>query len=151
MKKKMEQFLFNAFGFPVLLHDVLIGETESGEPYLDINMKILEEAVAKTLIASSHSLSGVKLKFLRNLLNLSLRELGQEIDVPHTSLKLWEDGIDKNTGLEMNQEKRLKYLVLLYIQTREQKEFSKSIFESKPQSFIQEGPLEIASMYKYGA
>jgi DNA-binding transcriptional regulator YiaG len=114
-------------------------------------MKILEEAVAKTLIASSHSLSGVMLKFLRNFLNLSLRELGQEIDVPHTSLKLWEDGIDKKIGLEMNQEKRLKYLVLLYIQTREQKEFSKTIFESKPQSFLKEGPLEIASMYKYGA
>ena len=151
MKKKMEQFIFNAFGFPVLLHDVPIGETESGEEYLDINMKILEEAVAKSLITSSMPLTGVMLKFLRTFLNLSLRELGREMDVPHTSLKLWEDGIDKKTGLEMNQEKRLKYLILLHIQSKEQKEFSKLIFESTPQSFIHEGPLEIISVYKYGA
>lgn len=151
MKRKMEQFIFNAFGFPVLLHDVPIGETESGEEFLDINMKILEEAVAKTLITSSISLTGVMLKFLRKFLNLSLRELGHEMGVPHTSLKLWEDGVDKKTGLEMNQEKRLKYLVLLQIQTIEQKEFSKRIFESTPQSYIQEGPLEIISVYKYGA
>ncbi len=151
MKRKMEKFVFNAFGFPVLLHDVPIGQTESGEDYLDINMKILEEVVAKTLITSSIPLTGVMLKFLRNFLNLSLRELSQEMDVPHTSLKLWEDGIDKITGLELNQEKRLKYLTLLHIQTKEQKEFSKRIFESRPQSYTEEGPLEIISVYKYGA
>ena len=151
MKRKMERFIFNAFGFPILLHDVPIGETESGEEYLDINMKILEEAVAKTLITSSVPLTGVMLKFLRNFLNLSLRELSNEMDVPHTSLKLWEDGVDKKIGLEENREKRLKYLILLHIQTMEQKEFSKIIFESAHQQHLQDGPLEIISVYKYGA
>ena len=151
MKRKMERFIFNAFGFPILLHDVPIGETESGEEYLDINMKILEEAVAKTLITSSVPLNGVMLKFLRNFLNLSLRELSNEIDVPHTSLKLWEDGVDKKTGLEENREKRLKYLILLHIQTKEQKEFSKRIFESAHLPYLEEGPLEIIGVYKYGA
>jgi hypothetical protein len=78
MKRKMEQFIFNAFGFPVLLHDLPIGETESGEDYLDINLKILEEAVAKALTTSSIPLTGVMLKFLRSFLNLSLRKLSQE-------------------------------------------------------------------------
>ncbi len=151
MKRKMEKFVFNAFGFPVLLHDVPIGETEGGEEFLDINMKILEEAVVKTLIKSSIVLTGAMLKFLRTFLKLSLRDLGNEIDVPHTSLKLWENNFDKKSGLELNQEKMLKHLVLLHLQTIEQKEFSKCIFDISSHPNLENGPLEIMSMYKYGA
>lgn len=43
MKRKMEQFIFNAFGFPVLLHDVPIGETESGEDYLNLSLRELSQ------------------------------------------------------------------------------------------------------------
>lgn len=151
MKKKMERFIFEAFGFPVLLHDVPISETEGGEEFLDINMKILEEAVAKTLIKSTQKLTGAKLKFLRHFLNLSLRNLGNELDVPHTSLKLWEDCSEKETGLELNQENRLKYLVLMHLQTIEQREFSKKIFGTPVQHTLHDGPLEIISTFKYGA
>jgi DNA-binding transcriptional regulator YiaG len=151
MKKRINEFIFEAFGFPVLLRDVPVGEADSGEEFLDINMKVLEEVVAKSLITSSITLTGVTLKFLRGFLGLSLRDLGSEIEVPHTSLKLWEDNQDKKTGLDENQEKRLKYLVLLKVHTNEQKEFSKCLFDSKASRQNQEGPLQILSVYKYGA
>lgn len=147
----MERFVFEAFGFPVLLHDVPVSKTSGGEEFLDINMKILEESVAKTLIKSNQTITGVKLKFLRNFLKLSLRSLGSELDVPHTSLKLWEDAPGKETGLELNKKNRLKYLVLMHLQGIEQKEFSREIFDTVIPNSVNEGPLVIVGTYKYGA
>lgn len=149
MEKTLKEYIFTAFGFPVLLHNVVIKETECGEEYLDINMKALEFVVAKTLIKSSVPFNGAKLKFLRKFLKMSLRDLGQELGVPHTSLKLWEDNSKDKTGLGPSQEKQLKYLVLIHIQVLEQKELSKAFFEDAKEAGPLNAPLEVE--YKYGA
>jgi len=149
MKKTLKEYIFTAFGFPVLLNDVVIKETESGEEYPDINMKLLEFVLAKTLIKSSVSFNGAKLKFLRKFLKLSLRDLGQELGVPHTSLKLWEENSKDKAGLTSSQEKQLKYLILIHIQALEQKELSKAFFEDSKDVGPLNAPLEVE--YKYGA
>ncbi|MBI2522540.1 MAG: hypothetical protein HYV97_19120 [Bdellovibrio sp.] len=149
MGKMLKKYTFAGLGFPVLLHDVAVKETEDGEEYPDINMKELEQAVAKALIKGQVPLNGAKLKFLRKLLKLSLRELGQELGVPHTNIKLWEDNAKDKTGLEAAQEKQLKYLVLIHIQVLEQKELSKTFFADIQDSSAINAPIEIE--YKYGA
>ncbi len=149
MDKKLKEFTFTAFGFPVLLHDVVVKKTECGEEYPDINMKELELTVAKALIKNSTPLNGAKLMFLRKFLKLSLRDLGQELGVPHSNIKLWEDSGKDKTGLATTGEKLLKYLVLIHIQVIEQKELSKGFFSDVEESTSINAPLEIE--FKYGA
>lgn len=149
MEKTLKEYTLTFFGFPVLLSDVVIKETEGGEKYPDINMKALEFVVAKALIKSSIPFNGAKLKFLRKFLKLSLRDLGQELGTPHTSLKLWEDNSKDKTGLTSSQEKKLKYLILIHIQVLEQKELSKVFFEDSKDVGPLNAPLEVE--YKYGA
>lgn len=149
MDKKLKEYTFTAFGFPVLLHDVVIKETDCGEEYPDINMKELELAVVRALIKNPIPLNGAKLKFLRKFLKLSLRDLGLELSIPHSNIKLWEDNSKDKTGLEVTQEKQLKYLVLIHIQVLEQKELSKGFFSEIQDSSSVNSPLEVE--YKYGA
>ena len=149
MEKTLKEYTFTAFGFPILLHDVIVKETEGGEEYLDIDLNALEKLVAKTLIRSPVPLNGAKLKFLRKFLKLSLRDMGKELNVPHTSIKHWEDHFNEKTGLETSQEKQLKYLVLIHIQVLEQKELSKAFFEEIQDTDSLNEPLDVE--YKYGA
>ena len=149
MSNILKEYTFTAFGFPVLLHDVVIKETECGEEYPDINIKELEVVVVKSLIKSSIPLSGAKLKFLRTFLKLSLRDLGQELGIPHSNIKLWEDNSGDKTGLGVVQEKQLKYLVLIHIQVLEQKELSRAFFEDIQDSSLINAPVEI-EYKKYG-
>ena len=149
MKKTLKEYTFTSFGFPVLLNDINIKETECGEEYPDINIKTLELVVVRALIKSSVPFTGAKLKFLRKFLKLSLRDLGYEIGAPHTSLKLWEDDSKEKTGLSSSQEKKLKYLILIHIQVLEQKELSKIFFEDAKDVGSLNAPLEVE--YKYGA
>lgn len=149
MSKKLKKYTFTGFGFPVLLHDVAVKETEGGEEYPDLNVNALEQAVAKTLVRVPTFLTGAKLKFLRKFLKMSLRDLAQELNVPHTNIKLWEDNAKEKTGLEMAQEKQLKYIVLLHIHVLEQKELSKTFFTEQLMSASEDEPLEVE--YKFGA
>ncbi len=150
MSKILKEYVFTSFGFPVLLHNIEVQETECGDEYPNINLKVLEKNTAKALIRGSVTLTGVKLKFLRKFLKMSLRELGRELNIPHSNIKLWEDNAKDKTGLEISQEKQLKYLVLLHIQMVEQKELSKSIFEESIEVVVDsDTPLEIDE-YKYG-
>jgi DNA-binding transcriptional regulator YiaG len=149
MTKTLKKYIFTAFGFPVLLHNVVIKESKSGDEYADINIKDLEKFVVKALIKSSIALTGAKLKFIRKFLKLSLRDLGHELEIPHTNIKLWEDNINDKTGLNPTQEARLKYLVFLYIHTLEQKELSKTLFSMDLEFDVNNGPLEIKDL-KFG-
>jgi len=148
MSKTLKEYTFTAFGFPILLFDVAVKESDIGEEYPDINMKELELAVARALVKLPIPLNGAKLKFLRKFLKLSLRDLGQELGVPHTNIKLWEDNSKEKTGLEVAQERQLKYLVLIHIQSIEQKELSKGFFAETLDISSINTPLEIE--YKYG-
>jgi DNA-binding transcriptional regulator YiaG len=143
MKKILEKYIFNGFGFPVVLRDVKLKETPDGEPYPDLNMNWLEEMTAKALIKESAPLSGAKLRFLRKFLDKSLRDLAQELAVPHTSIKHWEDRPKEKTGLSPAHEKQIKYLTFLDIQAREQRQLSKLIFADEPTAYDVNKPLEI--------
>ncbi|MBL6988724.1 MAG: hypothetical protein ISR65_03065 [Bacteriovoracaceae bacterium] len=148
MSKRLEEYIFTTFGFPVMLRDVEIKETESGEDYIDIDMKALEHIVIKVLLKSKTALSGAKLAFLRKFLNIPTKELGTQMGIATIDLKRWESCTREPTGLTTVQENRLKYFVLLHLQVMEQKELSKQLFSEKYEQIDNNAPLEIDE-YKY--
>jgi DNA-binding transcriptional regulator YiaG len=130
MKKTIKQYTFNGFGFPIELRNVGIKKTDLGEEYLDLDLKQLELDIVKKIIKSNRRLSGAMLKFLRVFSQLSLRQLAKELQLPHSTIKLWEDQGEQLSGLSFQQFNKLKFLILTYIHHLEQKELIHAITSS---------------------
>ena len=119
-KKILNKFIFEGFGFPIVLHNVVV-EKYDGEEFPEINYNELRERTVKALIMSSKALTGAQLQFLRKYLNRSLRDLGEDLEVSHAQIKNWEDRSLEFTGMTQNQERKLKNHVLNYLISQEQR------------------------------
>lgn len=120
MKKKiLDKFIFDGFGFPVILYNVIVDKYD-GEEFPEINYTKLSRQTVKALILSSKALSGAQLQFIRKYTKKSLRDLGDDLGVSHAQIKIWEDRDQEFTGMTHNQERRLKNHVLNYLISEEQ-------------------------------
>jgi DNA-binding transcriptional regulator YiaG len=119
-------FTFTGFGFDVLLHNVDIKEAH-GEKYPDININEIKILTAKELLKSRDRLSGKKLKFLRTFLNLSYQRLSDIIDVPASTIRVWEEKGSDLTGLSTSQERQFRVHAIDALLDLEKKHFEKQI------------------------
>ena len=124
MGKKLENYVFKAFGFDVVLHNVEIKEAH-GEAYPNINMNDLKLKTAKEIIKSKSSITGKKLKFLRNFLGLSFNELSNEINVPASTLRSWES--KKDLELKVSVERAMRMFFFRELKRKEDKEIEMMI------------------------
>lgn len=124
MGKKLENYVFKAFGFDVVLHNVEIKEAH-GEAYPNINMNDLKLKTAKEIIKSKSSITGKKLKFLRTFLGLSFNELSNEIKVPASTLRSWES--KKNLELKVSVERAIRMFFFRELKRKEDKEIEMMI------------------------
>ena len=151
MKKKiMENYIFEGFGFPVVLHNVVVGKFE-GEEYPELNYQELEFKTVQSLIASPKALTGNQFKFLRKFMKHSLREIADGIEVSHSQIKNWEEKTKEVTGMDSDLEKRFKNLTLTYLMSMLQKSLSdvlmtQTIKESKEKEPFDPYKVEL----KYG-
>ena len=142
MKNKiLEKLIFEGFGFPVVLHNVIIRHYE-GEAFPDINYNELKLQTIKALIISPNAINGAQLKFLRKFVNKSLRDLGAELEVSHAQIKNWEDADHSFTGLTQNQERKLKSLVLNHLLSQEQKYFYDRLLNQDIKYDSENGPFD---------
>jgi len=142
MKKKIiEKFIFEGFGFSVLLHNVVVGQYD-GEDFPEINYKELKDKTVRALIMSSKAISGAQLQFLRKYMNKSLRDLGEELEVSHAQIKNWEDRSSELTGLSQNQERKLKNHALNFIISQEQQFLSDRLLTQKIEYILDLGPFD---------
>lgn len=133
MSMKKENYIFTAFGFDVLIHNVEMKRVE-GDEYPEINMNELKLLTAKELLKSRERLTGKKMKFLRTLIKISYQKLSEIIDVPASTLRLWEEKGSEPTGLNAAQERQMRVFVIEALFDLEKKHIEKQIIMSE--SFI---------------
>ena len=126
MPTKKETYTFTGFGFDVLLHNVEIKEVH-GETYPNIDMNEVKLLTAKELLKSRERLTGKKLKFLRTFLKLSYQKLSEIIDVPASTLRVWEDKGNDVTGLGVPEERQLRVFAIESLFDLEKKYFEKQV------------------------
>lgn len=151
MKKKiLEKYIFEGFGFPVILHNVIVDHYD-GEEFPDINFNELRLQTVRALIMSSRALNGAQLQFLRKFMKKSLRDLGEELEVSHAQIKNWEDKSFELTGLTQNQERRLKNHVLNYLLAQEQQFFTDRLLTQEIEHVSDKEPFDpYKEELKYG-
>lgn len=140
--RKIETFVYEGFGFPVLLENVPMRK-RLGEWTFDIDLELLEKAILLTLIEKQTPLSGNQIRFIRNFLNMSSYEFADILGVTHAAVLHWEKGDKKmNTGNQI--------VLRLYVLNRlkvTDKEFRKVYQMLNPKSIskshVEKSPLEI--------
>lgn len=149
-KKIMKEYIFEGFGFPVVLHNVQIDNFE-GEEYPELDYKELEFKTVQSLIASPRALTGNQLKFLRKFMKRSLRDIASDIEVSHAQIKNWEDRAKDSTGMGADVERRFKNFVLTYLIGIFQKSLSDVLITQTIEETKEEAPLDPYEVkLKYG-
>ena len=86
---KQTNKIFNGLGFPIVLLNAKIKNTEYGE-VLDVDFNKLSELVFEALIRKPSRFSGAEVKFIRNHMELSQNVFGNMLDVDRSSVGKWE-------------------------------------------------------------
>ena len=147
MAQIIDKYIFSAFGFDVLLTNVIMRK-KHGEEYPDINLNELKLLTAKALLRSSERVNGFKLKFLRTFMKTSFDVLSGEIGIPSSTLRSWENRGDEITGLTIDQEKVFRIFVINKILDSERKKFDKDLVLASL-SESQAGPLDLNANLDY--
>lgn len=89
--KKIETFLYEDLGFPILLINVPMRKI-FGEWILDINLSKFQLSVLHMLIRKPISLTGKELRFIRKYFEMTITEFGHAFGVTHAAIVKWEAG-----------------------------------------------------------
>lgn len=110
---KIKKLIFNGFGFPIELHNVPAKEIRGSiEPiinYKDLALKVISEVCSDE---NKMPLTGRQVFFLRNHLQMTIREFGKFLEVTHPAVKKWEEAGDAATKMSDATEKILRLKVL---------------------------------------
>lgn len=121
--KILESYTFKGFGFDVLLKNVPIKSVD-GDDYPNINMNELKAHTAKALLTSRQRLIGHQMKFLRTYLKMSFDDVFAKIHIPASTLRSWENKGSEFTGLNLDQEKAFRIMVINQILEQEKSKFN---------------------------
>ena len=146
MVKVVEKYIFSGFGFDVLLTNAIIREVQ-GEEYLDFHMNKLEFLTAKALLRNHERLSGFQLKFLTTFLKVSYDNLAENVGVPSSTLRSWENKKEM-TGFTLDQEKAFRLYAQNKILDSERNKFDRElIFATFSEN--RGGPLDLMAEINY--
>lgn len=113
---KIKKLIFNGFGFPIELHDIPAKEIRGNiEPiinYRNLALKVISEICSAE---NKIPLTGRQVFFLRNHLQMTIRDFGKFLEVTHPAVKKWEDAGDAVTKMSDSTEKILRLKVLDFI------------------------------------
>lgn len=101
---KIKNYHWNGFGFPVIFHELPAIELR-GELVPDIDFNQFAEPLIQIICAKQPiPLSGNQVKFIRNHLNMSLREFAKFMNVTHQSVMRWEEKSKSAARIDVNTE-----------------------------------------------
>jgi DNA-binding transcriptional regulator YiaG len=140
--KVEKNYVFTGFGFDVVILHVVL-KTIAGEEYPDINMNELKINTAKSILLSDSPITGIQLVFLRSMLKYSPATLSGVIDVPASTIALWEKASKAPTGLSVAQERVLSLEVINNILGEERDLFSKKLGMVEKYSAVNSGQVEL--------
>lgn len=115
---KIKNYEWNGFGFPIFFEE-LPAVKSRGELVPDVDWFVLSKPVAEHVCSEQHvPLSGNQVKFLRNLLDMSLREFAKFISVKHQSVMRWESRAKSAAHIDPHLEVVLRIKVLKAMRSR---------------------------------
>ena len=95
----MKKITYSGLGFPIILEGVKTREFR-GEILPDINHRVLEDLVFKTLLWLPAHFSGDHLSFVRGYMGLSQKEFATMLGLKtHATISGWELKKNKATGM----------------------------------------------------
>jgi hypothetical protein len=100
----MAHVVFKELGFPIVLVDPPM-VTVRGKKVPDVNLRALQEAVFRLLIAKPARLTGAEVRFIRKHLRFRQADLAEVLNMAnHTVVSQWESREDEPSGMEYNTE-----------------------------------------------
>ena len=105
-----KKYTFNGYGFPVTVYNAPMRKV-FGEWSLDVNLNELNRAVAEELVRAKGPLTGYELRFIRDLMGLTLADLGKRLGVTHATVLSWEKRETGTTGMKRGMESYLRILL----------------------------------------
>ena len=104
----MANVLFKELGFPVLLVDPPMVEVR-GELVPDVNLRHLQDAAFRLLVAKPGRLTGSEVRFIRKYLRMRQADLARVLNMAnHSVVSQWESHGDDPAGMDYNTEVLLR-------------------------------------------
>ena len=98
---KKETFIWEGLGFPIRLVNVPMKKV-FGEWVIDINFNVLQTTTLNLLARKPTHLSGGELRFIKDYLELSIRDFAKLFGVTHAIVLKWEKEESKmNPSIEV--------------------------------------------------
>lgn len=109
---KIKNYHWNGFGFPVVFSELPAIKIR-GELVPDVDLSQFAKPLIQIICAKQIvPLSGNQVKFIRNHLNMSLREFAKFMDVKHQSVMRWEKKAKSAARIDINTEIVLRLKIL---------------------------------------
>jgi DNA-binding transcriptional regulator YiaG len=149
-EQMIKKLTYNGFGFPVVLHDVPAKMIRGNiEPV--INYKTLGAEAIQELCRKKTPLTGNQMKFIRQYLDITLRDFAKIFGVTHHAAMKWEAKMDKFIEITPATEVTIRFQALFLIHKDDPKAFHKSVVEIQGIAGVlcssrakQEAPLRVA-------
>lgn len=109
---KIKNYQWNGFGFPVVFSELPAVKIR-GEVIPDVDLSKFAKPIILIICTKQLvPLSGNQVKFIRNYLNMSLREFAKFMDVTHQSVMRWEKKAKSAAQIGVNTEIVLRLKIL---------------------------------------
>lgn len=112
---KIKNYRWEGFGFPIIFAE-LPATLLCGKRVPDVDWSVVGKMVATFICIQQDSpFSGDQVKFIRNMMNSTLREFASFAGVKHPSVLRWEEKGDKPAKIETHIEIVLRLKTLKYL------------------------------------
>lgn len=110
-RKRQETFVYEGFGFPVVLVNVpMVRVRDAWTP--DVNLNKLSDRLLEALARKPARLTGNEVRFIRHSLSMTLEQLARRLCVTHPAVIKWERAENRPTVMAWAIEKDLRLEIL---------------------------------------
>lgn len=106
-----KQFVYNGFGFPVVLKNVPMVKVR-GIWTPNINYNVLSKGILETMAIHPVRLTGREIRFVRHYFEMTLEEFGERFGVSHPAVLKWEKNASAPARMAWGTEKDLRLFIL---------------------------------------
>ena len=140
-KKIEERFVYDGFGFPVVLLNVPMIEVRGvWTPKVDYNK--LARAMVLALADKPARLTGSEIRFVRHYFEMTLESFGQRFDVSHPAVRKWEAAEHGVPAMKWPVEKDIRLFILDQLDVRP-KEFKGAYERLRQGAKVSRKPIEM--------
>lgn len=139
--KIQKKFIYEGFGFPVILLNVPMVQVRGDwTPKVDYN--VLEQRVLLALAQKPSRLTGDEIRFVRHSFEMTLTAFGDRFDVSHPAIIKWERSGDEAPAIKWPIEKDLRLFILDQLQVKP-KAFKETYESLRQEAHNKPKPIEM--------